>query len=314
MTFPVRVAVLTLAALAVNGLATAYVIPLMFPSRRIRGTQRRAQSAFLTALMPGAAAVGGMTIAFFSQVLFEPRTGEERFGVMVLAMAVVGAALLLMSICRTALLWRGTRILKREWIKHAEPISLPGVQIPVYRIQAPFPVVAIIGVWSPVLVVASQVLEACTSDELSAIAAHERAHIEAKDNFRRLLLAVLPMGFEWRLSRPQGAAAVWHASAEEAADDRATRGEERARLVLAEALLRVARLARHNQLDPTFLASALYEGDGIEQRVLRLLAPREPEPSETPYWICGLAIAAITVALFCGGFQSMMEVAVTWLP
>jgi hypothetical protein len=315
MSFPLRVAVLTLAALAVNGLVTAYIVPLMFPARRIRGAQRRAQSAFLTAVMPGAAAVGGMLIALASTVLFESRgVDDERFGMLVYTMAVVGAALLLLAFSRALLLWRGTRQLKRAWIDPSQQIVLPGVWIPTYRIESDFPVVAILGIWSPVLVIASQVLDACTPEELAAIAAHERAHLESRDNLRRLLLAVLPMGFDWRLTRPQGTAAAWHVLAEEAADDRATHGQDHARLVLAEALLRVARLARHRQLDAAFLASALYEGDGLEQRVLRLLAPREPEPVEMPYWICGLALAAIAVALFCGGFQTMMEVAVTWLP
>ncbi len=62
-----------------------------------------------------------------------------------------------------------------------------------YRVDADFPVVAVVGVWRPELFVAGRVAAACTPGEIAVVAAHERAHVAARDNLMRAAFAATPL-------------------------------------------------------------------------------------------------------------------------
>ena len=100
-----------------------------------------------------------------------------------------------------------TRRLARTWFAGARPVALDGISIPAFATASEFPIVAVVGVRRPKLIIARVVLDACSTEELRAILAHEQGHLDRRDNLRRLLMSVAPDVLAWlpaseRLLRP----------------------------------------------------------------------------------------------------------------
>jgi len=322
MTFLLRCLVLALAVFGVAALVSTVIVAMTWWRKTPDGSAAaRADALLRLRLIPSGAAILTGVFAVIGLWRFESRESEEVLGWTVLAGAAVGAALILVFMAR---LWRmrlETRRLLSSWLAHATPIALPGVAVPAFRIDSGFPVVAVVGIFRPTLVVDATVLDGCTADELSAILAHEHGHLRRWDNLRRALFAAAPDPLSLT------AAGVrlrddWRIATEEAADDVAAERGEDARVHLASALLRVARLAPRapNQAAVAFHgaqlpASALYRGETVERRVRRLVeaAPQTDRRSR------GLGLGLTTTALTLGlAFQSdihdMMELMVAVLP
>jgi hypothetical protein len=110
---------------------------------------------------------------------------------------------------------------------------------------------------------------------------------------------------------------AWTSAAEEAADARAAGGDRASALELAQALIRVARLApRARALE---VASAFYLGGSIESRVRRLVEPAEslPDPSRPLGCVvaCTAALGVAALIVFAApAIHQVMEVAVRVLP
>jgi beta-lactamase regulating signal transducer with metallopeptidase domain len=143
-------------------------------------------------------------------------------------------------------------------------------------------------VFSPKLLAARTVIDACTRDELAGIVAHERGHLHAMDNLKRWLMACAPDILRWTPMH-HAMLAAWCDAAEDAADDAATAGEEAARLNLAALLVKVARLTPHTPWTAVTV-SPFVNADGLDRRVRRLLQSR-PRPASSP-WAGVLPIAA----------------------
>ena len=84
--------------------------------------------------------------------------------------------------------WRRTRLVVAGVACFgATPFTVPTWIRRAWIIRRRFPVVAVVGIVRPQLFVATQVADECTGRELAAIAAHEAAHVESRDNLIRLL-------------------------------------------------------------------------------------------------------------------------------
>jgi len=107
------------------------------------------------------------------------------------------------------------------------------------------------------------VRDALSREQLAAAIRHEEAHLSARDNLKRLLLAATP-----RLPRFRALERAWSRMSEWAADDEAVAGDTERSLCLASALVRVARLG-------TVPADVGFLGDGADLacRIERLLHP-----------------------------------------
>jgi beta-lactamase regulating signal transducer with metallopeptidase domain len=196
----------------------------------------------------------------------------------------------------------------------AKPIVLDGWTRPAFVIESTFPIVAVVGIWRPRLIIARHVLNSCSSEELRAVLAHEQGHAERRDNLGRLLMAVTPDVISW-LPFSKRIALAWHEAAEEAADECADALGPRGRLLLAEALIRVARMAP-SEPPVAVPASALYRGENIERRVRRLLSPLAPVTirwSRTERRL-GRAAFILGCVLALQGVYEIVEAAVTFLP
>lgn len=227
---------------------------------------------------------------------FEPAHDGEEAGPLLLALSACGAVVLTASVTRVTRAIALTRRLRQRWLASSSTLPPFDDRTPAHLIDVPFPVVAIIGIVAPVLVVSRDVAAGCSADEVRLIAAHERAHLHAGDNLKRLLIDGCPDLLQGT-NTGRDIASAWSAAAEDAADDAATGEDRRARIALAAVLLRVARMALSGSAAPQ-LVSALVGLNGVERRVRRL-AEALPTPRRSRaalYLALGTASATIAAA------------------
>jgi Zn-dependent protease with chaperone function len=232
----------------------------------------------LRALPPALAALLVFALVLPAYVLNEPAHTSETVGFKLLLLAAASAAGVLLALRRMAATWRATRRLAREWVSRAEPVAGRGVAIPAYRIRHRFPVIAVVGILRPRLFIAAQVFETLSEGELAAALAHERRHVESRDNLKRALLragqdALLLAPFGRSLTR------AWQHESELAADEFAASEGPTSALDLASAIIKISRLVPAGER-PVLPAGAHLlgaEDDGLSRRVLNLLRLAAPD-------------------------------------
>ena len=236
----------------------------------------RTRAEFLFAFRVAPLLLSTMFVAGFlipAYLLHEPyATGEVVSGKLA-TLAVLSAIGVLLAVSRGMLSWLATRRLLRAWLHAAEPITLPGVVIPTFKLTHEFPVLAVVGTFRPRLFVAEQLLTTLTQDELHSAIAHEAGHLSARDNLKRSLLracgdALLLIPCGRSLDR------AWADTAESAADEYAAHTSSSAAVNLAAALVKVARMVPKGSRAQVPVAAFLVgneEDRGIKARVRRLL-------------------------------------------
>jgi hypothetical protein len=231
---------------------------------------------------------------------------EESAGLLLVGLAVVGVALLIDAVWQCATCARATARLIAEWRSTATPLSLSNWMGRAWAIQPAFPIVAVAGPFRPQLFVASQVIRRCSSQEMAAIIAHEHAHVTSRDTLMRFLFAITPgtrlfSGVAERFER------VWHAAAEEAADQWA--GHIAGHLELASALTKVARLVPATP--PSAAASALIGESELDTRVLRLIEASGPlhrkRAAWTPVLVLVVLVAITLTSAVAAGLHELFE-------
>ena len=300
MTVEVRILLVGLAVFSGTGLVVAMLVPVV-GGRRVKGTaaQRASRLADLR-LLPSMAALTASVVVAAAFLAFEPQWDGEDVGAAVPLLAALAMLLLGTAAWRGVQLIRTTRAVIGDWLRTAEPISLPGISVPAFAVSSEFPIVTVVGLRHPRLIIARSVLDSCSDAELRAILAHEQGHIDRRDNLRRLLIWIAPDILNW-LPVSETMFAAWREAAEEAADDEAVRcGADGTRL--AAALVKVARLAAGSHHQSPMPASALYRGESLERRVRRLLATSDAIASRParpwPAWLAlGLLVAGSLTVL-----------------
>src|SRR5215212_9780713 len=268
---------LSLAALlAVNGVASA-LAALAWRALRARASLMRAdvraRLLFTLRILPPALATAFVfALVVPAYVILEPPHTGEVVSLKLLLFASASAAGVLLALWRVVGTWRATRKFEREWMRRAEPVSVEGMRTPSYKIRHRFPVIAVVGVLRPRLFIASQIFEELTPEELRAALAHERGHVEARDNLKRALLRasedallVAPLG--------RALARTWRKDSEMAADEFAASDSPGAALNLASAIVKISRMIPAGAR-PTLPAGAHLLGeddDGLSKRVRHLL-------------------------------------------
>lgn len=296
MTRAALIVTVAFAAYAVVSSLVALVVGVLWRVDHARSQADPARQATrLVALRATPSALGvvlsaGVVLPVY--LAFEPVRDYEPVGPLLIALAaisvmIIGAAAY--AAARSALM---TRRVKRQWLRTATALDIdPPAGVPAFIIDAPSPMVALVGVFSPRLVAARAVIEACSAEELAAIVAHEKGHLHARDNLKRWLLTSAPDVLRWT---PVHAAivAAWRDAAEYAADDAATGGEDEARVDLAALLVKIARLT------PSFASpeavSPFADEEGLPRRVHRLLTPIEKQLAASRHLLIP-AVVAMTV-------------------
>jgi Zn-dependent protease with chaperone function len=311
------------ALLTVNALSALFVAGLWrgWLARRTDSwtAALRAQLLFGLRLMPFAAALLFVAALIVPSYLrYEPAATGEPVSLKLAALAILSMVGLALAAWRGLAAWLTTRRLVADWLKHAEPVELPGMNLPAYRVAHRFPVVAVVGILRPRLFIARQLFDTLSATELSAALAHERGHLATRDNLKRALLracrdmlTIVPAG--------RTLDHAWAESAEAAADEHATRnGDHTTALNLASALIKIARLvppgAQPTMPAGAFLIGAL-DGGSLAWRVRRLtqLAGRNmdvPRTGKLGGWLW-LGLAATWLLLAGGSALDARMLAVT---
>ena len=263
------------ALLALNAFASALAqLAWRALAPRLAGRSAAMRARLLFALRvtpPALAAAVVFALLLPAYLLHEPHDTDERVGAKLLLLAALSAAGVLLACWRVARTWLATRRLVRDWMRHAEPFAAEGASVPAYRIHHRFPVIAVIGVLRPRLFIATQVFDALTPGELSSALAHERGHVEARDNLKRAvlqagqdaLLLLAPFGRSLRRE--------WQRESELAADEFAASYGTDAALDLASAIVKISKLIPAGAT-PTLPAGAHLLGEADDSLSLRVRA------------------------------------------
>jgi beta-lactamase regulating signal transducer with metallopeptidase domain len=276
MTRTALIVTVALAAYAVLSTVLALILGALWRAGMAapRHADPARRATLLVALRSAPSALGatlafGVVLPVF--LTFEPVHDYEPVGPILLLLAALGVAVIAAAVIVAVRAVLVTHRIKQQWLRAATALDIdPPAGVPAYVIDVPSPIVALVGVFSPRLVAARAVIDACSTEELAAIVAHERGHLHARDNLKRWLLTCAPDVLRWTAAH-DAIIAAWRDAAEDAADDAATRGEDGARVDLAALLVKVARLS------PSFstpaAVSPFADQEGLDRRVRRLLTP-----------------------------------------
>jgi Zn-dependent protease with chaperone function len=301
--------------------ATAVVVLPLSRVRKLSEPAVRARRLVVLRLFPSLLAsflVAGVVLPAF--LVLEPREGVEPVTAGLALFASFGALLLVGGPIRAFLSALSTRTLLARWDRTARPIEIPGVTLPAFVVEEPFPIVTLAGWFRPRLLVARSVLSSCDAGELAAILAHEAGHHERFDSWVRLLLRGCPdllalLPWADRVER------AWAEAAEQDADERAARTGPSRATDLASALVKVARLAGARP-SPALAHAALYRGENVAGRIARLLdrdaTGEKRSASRRAFVLAGLfgALAVLPATLSLGlhhYVHGALEAVVTFL-
>ena len=150
------------------------------------------------------------------------------------------------------------------------------------------------------LYLSKSVVDVLTPDEHAAVLAHEAAHRRRRDNLARWIMLATPDLFAaTRFGRRTSE--EWAAAAERIADEEAVGDSQVAKVALASALVKVARLMPPAPRIP-LPTSGLDDGNILAERVKRLLRePSHPRP-HVRAWLSATTIAGVGAAvMFASG-------------
>ena len=242
----------------------------------LRNSPARMRAEILFALRVSPPALALISVGLFlipSYIGYEPYSTSEVVSTKLAMLATVSAVGVAFALWRGFRSWFATRSLLRAWLATAEQIRLDGISTPTFRIQHPFPIIAVVGTIKPRLFVAEHVLQTLSEEEMKAAIAHECGHLAARDNLKRLVLRacrdalmIVPCG--------RSIDRAWSENAEAAADEHAAGRGSAVALNLASALIEIARMVPAGT-KPSMPAGAFILGDekhGVMGRVNRLLA------------------------------------------
>ncbi|MFN7975223.1 MAG: M56 family metallopeptidase [Acidobacteriota bacterium] len=289
MAFVLLGAALSLGSYLAASTVASVLVAILWPRARRGG----ARLDLLRALPSAAGAAVALGLVLPSYLAFEPAGLAEPIGLPLAVAATAAALLVVASAARAARVARATHATVRAWMDGSAPCDIPGgLPIPASTIAHTFPLVAVAGLVRPRLLIARQVVETLSAAELRAVAEHEMAHLESRDNLRTLLRYAYPDVLSW-LPEGKRMMADVDQETEIRADARAAEGGMA--VDLAAALIKVARLAPPGRLAVPL--AALHDGGSISERVERLLSDR---PGAPPRRSVGVAVllAVIPLALF----------------
>jgi beta-lactamase regulating signal transducer with metallopeptidase domain len=246
---------------------------------------------FALRVLPLAASVV-ITFAFVvpSFQLLEPRSIDEGMGAMPLALGVCALLLIACGCFRVITAQTKTSRVVARWLEGAHPLNLDaGAQTVTFRSRREAPPLTLVGVRRPRVLVSESTVALLSQDELHIALKHELAHMQSRDNLKKLVFRFCPFPGMAKLE------SAWSQTAELAADDAAVSNQDDA-VDLAAALVKLSRLV------PVEAAPACTVGfvtGSISARVARLLAWDEADKTHQMRIRPWYAVPPIFVALLC---------------
>lgn len=276
MFFVLGLSVLLVVLLVINNATSLIGLLLWKVFRRHMNrwsAHRSAQILFLFRVVPPVVGIGAVIFLFAPAYLrHEPRVGHEVVSMKLGILALLSMIVIVATVVRGLATRRATRRLTSEWLLHARPIKIKSVTVPIYQIDHPFPLIAVVGSLRPRLFVANQIFESLTPAELTAALEHENGHISAHDNLKRTVVrACRDLSF---ISLDRELDNAWLEASELAADEFAARQDRSIGLDLASAIIKIARMIPSGSR-PAITAGAFLASEesarGFSARVRRLV-------------------------------------------
>jgi len=242
--------------------------------------------------------------------IFEPESSGESVSLKLAVLSLVSLIGIGAAAFRVFRTLRKTGRLLACWLDGAERLDLDNIDLPVYRIEHPFPLVAVVGLFRPRLFVASQIFDSLSEVEFQAAIAHEYGHLAARDNLKRTVLRICRDMLIFPLGK--GLDDAWAASVESAADEyAAATGGNKMALDLAETLIKIARIVPRDAAPAMPFGSFLtgHDAGNLGARVHRLLElsdknrpAKNGQLAGAAKWLClGGAFAAVPLLAFSKG-------------
>ena len=299
---------LTLAFLLIVNMGSAVLASVVWGlcSSLIRDVSANTRAHIIFGLRVGPIAAALVFVFAFvvpAYLLHEPENSGEVVSGKLALMALVSSVAFVLATLRVLRTWHVTRHVASSWQEGAVRIEMDDVNVPVFRIVHPFPVMAVIGIIRPRLFIATQVLESLDPNELKAALAHEKAHLSSHDNLKRTILQIcrdlVIVPFGKNLDR------AWAENVEAAADECAVDGRPHTALDLASALVKLARIAPHQSTRLTFSGFYLFDAHCVDvtERVRRLMkfAEEKKRPIRkryiSPSWLWPAALTGLLALL-----------------
>jgi len=222
--------------------------------------------------------------------LLEPRSIDEGMGAMPLALGVCALLLIACGCFRVIAAQTTTSRVVAHWLEGAHPLNVDaGAQTVTFRSRREAPPLTLVGVGKPRVLVSESTVALLSPDELQIALKHELAHVQSRDNLKKLVFRFCPFPGMARLE------SAWSQAAELAADDAAVSKLDDA-VDLAAALVKLSRLV---PVEAAPLCTVGFVTGSISARVARLLAWDEAgkaQPMRIRPWYF---IPPVLVALLC---------------
>jgi Zn-dependent protease with chaperone function len=252
-------------------------------------------------VLPLAASVA-VTFAFVvpSFQLLEPRSIDidEGIGAMPLALGVCALLLIAYGCFRVIAAQTKTSRVVARWLEGAKPLTLdaaiqnevqPDTQTVTFRSTRETPPLTLVGVHRPRVLISESAAALLSHDELQIALKHELAHIQSRDNLKKLVFRFCPFPGMAKLE------SAWSQAAELAADDAAVSNLDDA-VDLAAALVKLSRLI---PVEAAPVCTVGFVTGSISARVARLLAWDEARKAQTMRIRTWYAIPPVLVTLLC---------------
>ncbi len=265
----------------------AAIITLLTPYALNATAQMRAGRAarflFGLRLVPAVAALFAvLTFCVPSYLLLEPIQDSERVGFLCLMFVGILAS----QWCSSA--FKSINAVLKSWRylfacqKAALSRQVPGEPSTIWEIPGQVPFLAVAGLARHQFIASGKVIDLLPQDELQVALRHERAHATSLDNLKHLMFLGLP-GVLPGLHGFRKIEQAWSSFAERSADDEATAGDPHQGVLLAAALVRIAKFQQPSQSQP-LLSCIITDGSELASRVSHLLG-RSTQSAPVSGWL-----------------------------
>ena len=283
-------------------------------ARRVSGklsAQRLANLLFALRTLPFAAAF--LITAIFvvpSFLLLEPRVVAEPIGEIPLTLGVACLLLLGAGVWNAVNAQRKTSNAVSGWLRGSTTDS-HCYPVPLFRIRPSTPALAVAGGLSPRVLLSDAAAASLNAQELDAALKHEIAHIERRDNLKKLLFRLFTLPGLLALE------SAWSEAAEMSADDAAVSNSREA-LDLASALIKLSRFAPPQKSAVLATGLAQSSGSALNARIARLVSwdqtrLSQPSGSLLQYGVPALLGTALCVIATYGVVLVDMHKMTEWL-
>ena len=210
-----------------------------------------------------------LTFCLPSYLLLEPFHDSERVGFLCLMSVSIFAAQWCSSIFKSC----GAVLKSWRYLSACQKAALvrqiPGEPSTILEIPGQVPFLAVAGLARHQFIASGKVIDLLSQDELQVALQHELAHAKSLDNLKHLVFLALP-GILPGLHGFRKIEQAWSSFSERSADDAASAGDPRRGVLLAGALVRIAKFQQHSQSQP-LLSCIITNGSELASRVSHLL-------------------------------------------